>query len=237
MDQINLRAKYEAQYSRARSNLLMMTILTAVNILLLIAEADLSFLFAAILPQLAVFYGWLGTGLTYSQTYTYIGYGAALLIIGAFLLCYFMSKKRKGWMTAALVLFCIDCLALVYWIYLGFMIEDLLDIAFHICILIYLIRGVRAGVKKEKYAPLHAAAPVQPEAPVMPVVPVQPEAPVVPEAPVQPEAPVAPEASVQPEMPIVPEQPEVLVTAEQPAQLERTANFGPQEKMGPTSME
>ena len=230
MDQINLRAKYEAQYSRARSNLLMMTILTAVNILLLIAEADLSFLFAAILPQLAVFYGWLGTGLTYSQTYTYIGYGAALLIIGAFLLCYFMSKKRKGWMTAALVLFCIDCLALVYWIYLGFMIEDVLDIAFHICILIYLIRGVRAGVKKEKYAPLHAAAPVQPEAPVMPVVPVQPEAPVVPEAPVQPEAP---EASAQPEMPIVPEQPEVLVTA----QLERTANFGPQEKMGPTSME
>ena len=60
---------------------------------------------------------------------------------------------------------------------------------------------------------------------------------VVPEAPVQPEAPVAPEASMQPEMPIVPEQPEVLVTAEQPAQLERTANFGPQEKMGPTSME
>lgn len=53
MEQSNLRTKYEAQYVRARGNLLAMLLLTLANVVLMIAEAQVSFLFSAILPQVA----------------------------------------------------------------------------------------------------------------------------------------------------------------------------------------
>lgn len=45
MEQLNLRAKYEAQYARARGNLLAMLLLTLVNVVLMIAERKSAFVF------------------------------------------------------------------------------------------------------------------------------------------------------------------------------------------------
>lgn len=113
MEQSNLRTKYEAQYVRARGNLLAMLLLTLANVVLMIAEAQVSFLFSAILPQVAVTYGWYLDAWLGGSTYTWIAYVISVIIIGIFALSYFLSKKHRGWMTAALVLFSMDCLVLV----------------------------------------------------------------------------------------------------------------------------
>lgn len=226
MEQLNLRAKYEAQYARARGNLLAMLLLTLVNVVLMIAEAEVSFLFSAILPQVAINYGWYLDAWLGGSTYTWIAYAISVLTVALFALCYFLSKKHKGWMTAALVLFSLDCLVLVYWVYLGFMVEDIMDIAFHVWILYYLISGVAAAAKLKRLAPLPAGGAPVPPAPGMYMTNTP-----VPPAPQQPvEQPQQPEEQIeQPQHPV--EQPQ------QSTEPERQPDFGPQPPMGPQSMD
>ena len=203
MEQSNLRAKYEAQYVRARGNLLAMLLLTLANVVLMIAEAQVSFLFSAILPQVAVTYGWYLDAWLGGSTYTWIAYAISVLIIGIFALSYFLSKKHRGWMTAALVLFSVDCLVLVYWIYLGFMVEDILDIAFHVWVLYYLISGVVAAAKLKKLPPVPVGGASVPPAPGLYTQP----APV--QQPVQQQPQQTAEAECQPDLGQQPVEPQL----------------------------
>ena len=230
MEQVNLRAKYDAQYASARANLGAVVLLSLVNVGLMVLDAGVSFLFSAVLPQVAINYGWYLDAWLGGSTYTIIAYAISALWIGAFALCYYLSKKHPGCMTAALVLFCLDCLVLVYWIYLGFMMEDVLDIVFHAWILYYLIRGVVAARKRKTL----------PEAPVPPVpgapMPNMNAAPVQPVEPVQPVTQPAVEARpVETAQPAETAQPEAAPA--ESAAPEREPNFGPQPPMGPASME
>lgn len=230
MEQVNLRAKYDAQYASARANLGAVVLLSLVNVGLMVLDAGVSFLFSAVLPQVAINYGWYLDAWLGGSTYTIIAYAISALWIGAFALCYYLSKKHPGCMTAALVLFCLDCLVLVYWIYLGFMMEDVLDIVFHAWILYYLIRGVVAA-RKRKTLP-EAPVPPAPGAPTpnmnaAPVQPVEPAQPVT-----QPAVEARPVETAQPAETAQPE----AAPAESAAP-EREPNFGPQPPMGPASME
>ena len=260
MEQVNLRAKYDAQYNSARANLGAVVLLSLVNVVLMVLDAGVSFLFSAVLPQVAINYGWYLDAWLGGSTYTVIAYAISALWIGAFALCYYLSKKHPGWMTAALVLFCLDCLVLVYWIYLGFMMEDVLDIVFHVWILYYLIRGVVAASKRKTMpeapvppvpgapmgnmnaAPMGNTAPVQPGmqpmAPVQNAAPAQNAAPVQPAAPAQPITQPAVEARpVETAQPSEPQSAPAESAQAAPAEPEREPNFGPQPPMGPTSME
>ena len=258
MEQVNLRAKYDAQYASARANLGAVVLLSLVNVVLMVLDAGVSFLFSAVLPQVAINYGWYLDAWLGGSTYTIIAYAISALWIGAFALCYYLSKKHPGCMTAALVLFCLDCLVLVYWIYLGFMMEDVLDIVFHVWILYYLIRGVVAARKRKTLpeapvppapgaptpnmnaASVQNAAPVQPgmqfTAPMQNAAPVQNAAPAQPMEPAQPVTQPAVEASpVETAQPAETAQPEAAPA--ESAAPEREPNFGPQPPMGPASME
>ena len=252
MEQVNLRAKYDAQYASARANLGAVVLLSLVNVVLMVLDAGVSFLFSAVLPQVAINYGWYLDAWLGGSTYTIIAYAISVLWIGAFALCYYLSKKHPGCMTAALVLFCLDCLVLVYWIYLGFMMEDVLDIVFHVWILYYLIRGVVAARKRKTLPeapvppapgapmPNMNAAPVQPgmqfTAPMQNAAPVQNVAPVQPVEPAQPVTQPAVEARpVETAQPAETAQPEAAPA--ESAAPEREPNFGPQPPMGPASME
>lgn len=252
MEQVNLRAKYDAQYASARANLGAVVLLSLVNVGLMVLDAGVSFLFSAVLPQVAINYGWYLDAWLGGSTYTIIAYAISALWIGAFALCYYLSKKHPGCMTAALVLFCLDCLVLVYWIYLGFMMEDVLDIVFHVWILYYLIRGVVAARKCKTLpeapvppapgapTPNMNAAPVQPgmhfTAPNMNAAPVQNAAPMQPVEPAQPVTQPAVEARpVETAQPAETAQPEAAPA--ESAAPEREPNFGPQPPMGPASME
>ena len=126
-----------SQYKAARANLLLALAFTLVNIVLLFAGTDSYFLFSATIPYvLAINYVSIGA----------IAVIAALLILVVYLLCYLFSKKSYGWMIAALVLFSLDTVFLLYFAFISTAFaEFIIDIAFHVFGLVYLIQGVRYG--------------------------------------------------------------------------------------------
>lgn len=140
--QMNEEYVVKKKYENARSNLLLVIIFSVLNVLFVLAESDLQFLFTASIPQIfSVFAYAFGMG----ECYFY-----ALLVIGGYLLCYFLAKKRYGWMVAALACFIIDWLALFFghiFLFEVNLISLALDVAFHIWITVYLVSGVKYGKK------------------------------------------------------------------------------------------
>lgn len=172
-------------YAAARSNLLLVIAFTAINVVLRLVSADMYFLFSASTPLAMVdIASW------FENTAVLVG-GAimAFVVIGLYLLCWALSKKRPGWLVTALVLFVLDTLVLLALYDISAMILDLL---MHIWVLYYLISGTVAANKMKKMSPEELAEMMTPavateDAPVEPVadIPVGADAPVAP-----PQAPV-----------------------------------------------
>ena len=170
-------------YNTARSNLLLVVAFTVVNLVLSLINADVYFLFSATGPQFLMGIGLLAEDslvLTVCAVLAFLG-------AGVYLLCWLLSKKHRGWMIVALVLFSLDTLAA-----LGMLLADtsmIIDVAIHGWVLFYLITGTSAMVKMKKNPELAvepAAIPVD-EAVYAPVYQVPAEAAVeVPAAPVAP---------------------------------------------------
>lgn len=143
-----LTAKYARTYKIARQNLLLLLVFTAINLVLLVANSDIMFLFSAITPY---FIAQFGIELAeYIPASMGICFVIALAILAVYLLCYLFSKKSFGWIIAALVLFSIDSVMLLGLMLLGLGslgVFDLINLAFHGWVLYYLISGVNAGAK------------------------------------------------------------------------------------------
>lgn len=159
MPGISQRMHLEMQYRTARMNLLLMAVFTAINITLISFGSSTYFLFSASIPYFLVFLGAVTSGrmpaeyyeefemtLEYvNPTFFWIMLAIAIVTILLFVLCWIASKKHVGWLIAATVLFGIDTVGMFY-LY-GFNINMLLDIAFHIWVLVYLIIGLVAHHK------------------------------------------------------------------------------------------
>lgn len=140
------REKLLKKYSSARTNLLMMLILTGVNLILIAVNASISFPFSAAMPQVAYAIGSTFAEESGSSAFFIIGLVIALISIAMYLPCYFLSKKRYGWLIGALVLFIMDTLLLIlFMVTLGDFTSSLIDVAFHAWVLYYLITGVSSG--------------------------------------------------------------------------------------------
>lgn len=139
------------QYRTARYNLLLMLSLTAVNIVLLFLGSDTMMLFSATVPYVSVIYGGLLSWVFENELYFVLGIAVAVVLIALYLLCFIFSKKRVGFMVTALVLFALDSAAMA-WTYIssGDFADGIIDIVFHIWILVYLISGVYNGFKLKK---------------------------------------------------------------------------------------
>ena len=124
------------RYKRARGSLLGMLLLTVINTVLAAVGSLTYFVFSDYLAYSLALSGRLyyeDSGLT---LYIVLGCVFAALVLLPYLLC---------WLIAALVLFSIDTVMLV-WDALMFMeIAFVLDIAFHIWLIVELILGIRAG--------------------------------------------------------------------------------------------
>ncbi len=102
-----------------RYSLLLIVILTVVNLIMTILDTNTYFLFSASVPYYLVFVGmgiengFVDGAWNVKGTLTYTGLVIALVIVAVYLLCWLLSKKRAGWLTAALVLFIVDTVALV----------------------------------------------------------------------------------------------------------------------------
>ena len=148
-----LRGDLEIKYKRSRMNLLLVILFTVVN-LFASTFANTYFLFSATIPMLLP----LGASQIASDPTAMADLGLppeaattlviVCLVIGIvltvpYLLCYIFSKKRVGWMIAALVLFSLDCLFLL----LTLDLSMIADILVHAWVMFYLITGVINGMK------------------------------------------------------------------------------------------
>jgi len=150
------RDMVKAKFESARSNLLLMIILTAVNIVILLTGSDSMLLFSATMPYLLVVVG------TVSQIRIMliisVCFAAAILLI--YLLCWGMSKRHHGWMIAALVFFAVDTVAMALMYVSAEEFSGVLDVLMHAWILYYLISGIKNG-KKLKNMPEQEQEPIK----------------------------------------------------------------------------
>ena len=160
------RAYYEMRYARSRANLLLVVILALVNCIFAFIGDGVTFMFAPILPM--IFAGMSGVFLLHPEllleasqnagisidalsasgsVMTVLGIfflAVAVLIILVYFLAWLGAKKKGGWIVAALVLFAIDCVALLLSVSA---VSDIIDIAFHAWVVYDLAYGVHAWKK------------------------------------------------------------------------------------------
>lgn len=132
------------QYLSARSTLLAVIVFSLINFILLLTGSESYFLFSAVIPyyfalEMMIYFGMVA------------GIVVSVGIILAYFLCWLFSKKSKGWLIGATVLFGIDCLMLLYYISLsGEILPWALDILFHVLVFVSLINGLRYSKKYEE---------------------------------------------------------------------------------------
>ncbi len=151
------RVALEAKYNATRTNLLIVIIATFINVVLALISADVYFLFSATVPYLLAFLPMFMCGMYPPELYEgdlaliepwpveilYVAVAVAFVIIALYVLAFFLSKNGKvGWLIFALVLFCIDTLALFG--YFGIDITMAFDYLFHVWIIVMLVSGIRA---------------------------------------------------------------------------------------------
>ncbi len=147
--------KLTRRINTARSTLLLVVALTVVNIVLTALNVDTYFLFSASVPFYMVALAMIFTGNVSDEIYNevitgiegfeplpdtvlYVAIAIAAVIIAIYAAFYFLSKKNPKWLYGALVFMVIDTL------FLFFMggITEIIDIAFHIWIIVELILAV-----------------------------------------------------------------------------------------------
>ncbi len=141
-------AYFAQKYDIARKNLLSVVVFTTINVILLLLNSSMYMLFSAAIPYyFPAIATVIDNELLSGHTLTIIAYAVSLASILFYLLCWQFSRERRGWMIAALVVFILDFLVLIAFMLLSSPADFLLDIAFHIWVVWYLISGVRNSKK------------------------------------------------------------------------------------------
>lgn len=163
---------HEQRYNRSRMNLLLVVVFTAINLILLVTNADTYFLFSAFIPYFITVMGMLLCGRFPEEYYdgmedmVFLDNSAfvILLIISVvltllYLLAWIMSgKKRVGWLIFALVFFALDTIGML--VLNGIAVDSVIDILFHAWVIVDLILGIRAHYKLKKM-PVEEAQPAE----------------------------------------------------------------------------
>lgn len=131
----------------ARYNLLVLIIFTVLNLVMILVQSDTYFLFSATIPYYLTFFGYMFDHYTVG-TYALTGMVLAVPLVLAYVACWLLCKRDSRWYTVALVLFAVDCLAL-----LGLLIMTgnfggaLFDILIHGWIMVSLVKAISAAKK------------------------------------------------------------------------------------------
>ncbi len=156
----------ETRYNNSRANLLLVVVFTVINIILLITESNTYFLFSAYIPYILVVLGMLLCGMYPEEYYVENDIGTeffdtsvfavllaiALVFIALYLISWIFSKNNKyGWLIFALVIFSADTLGM--FAFEGFALDSIIDIVFHVWVIISLALGINA-CRKLKALPM-----------------------------------------------------------------------------------
>ncbi|PKM90277.1 MAG: hypothetical protein CVU85_01045 [Firmicutes bacterium HGW-Firmicutes-10] len=147
MDQ---RLKLYRQIALARNNLLAMTVLTIINIAAYFFGGNFGFPFSAFFPYAAIVFGDIFAVELADPMIFYWGAGFSVIALTLFLVGYFLSKKRHGWLIVVTILYGLDLLFMTYIYFPDFDFSALLDYVFHFWVLYYLVIGVSATMKLKK---------------------------------------------------------------------------------------
>ena len=158
-----------SRYFSARHSIFAILLFTAINLFLLVVNADTYFLFSAYVPYMLVGMSMFLCGMFPQEYYIENAPGmeflntsffvvcliVAVIILLMYLVSWLMTKKpRVGWMIFALVIFVIDTIAML--LMEDNLSESIFDILIHIWALLSLTGGIISFFKLKKL-------PVEPE--------------------------------------------------------------------------
>ena len=157
------RALLENKYNSSRYNLLLVVIFSLINVLICVFGGDTYFLFSASLPYYIAFMGAFLGGIMPDEYYFEMGIAKeellgtpalvifaiiAVVVIAFYFLFWLFSKKKVGWIIAALVFFVIDTVIML--VVFGISIDMIVDALFHVWVLVSLISGIVNYYKLKK---------------------------------------------------------------------------------------
>lgn len=152
----------QSQVRTGRAALIGVVILTVLNLVLLLTDTDRYLLFSISVPYFLTMLGQFMDENLLSSSFTVTALVVSVVILALYTVCWALSKKRPGWLTAGLVLFCVDTVALVIFVFTLMESPEsfFMDFVFHVLIIVELAMAVK-GSKKLKTLP--EASPVTPE--------------------------------------------------------------------------
>lgn len=141
-----------SRVNNSRSSLSIVAVLTVVNLAMMLTQSNRYFLFSASVPYYLTRFAFLIDNFSIGS-FTITALVISAVILGAYLLCFLMFGKQigkgNGWLIAALVLFCLDSLGLLYVTFC--LIEspasNLMDLFFHGWVIWSLAAGIHYNNK------------------------------------------------------------------------------------------
>lgn len=157
----------ENKYSSARANLLIVVAFTLINIVLAFTDSSSYFLFSLFIPYMLVLLGAMLTG-NLPSAYTaaeleiieflpnavfIIMAIVAAAFLAVFVVSWVVTKKKPaiGWLIASLVLASID--TGIFVLFGGISLDTLIDLAFHVWVIVSLAGGISAHKKLKALPP------------------------------------------------------------------------------------
>lgn len=152
----------QSLYRSGRAVLIGVVILTVVNLGLLLFSSDTYLLCSVSVPYFLTVLGQIMDETRFTTSYTVTALVISVVVLALYVLCWALSKKHPGWLTAGLVLFCVDTVALVIFAFTltGSTFSFFTDFAFHVLLIVELAMAVRAN---KKLKAMQASSPVTPE--------------------------------------------------------------------------
>ena len=153
------------KYNNSRSNLILVAVFTAINIIILATGSYTYFLFSASIPYILTDTAMFLCGMYPEEFYTEEYQGMEFLdssffvisliisavIVAVYLLCYFLSKNKVGWLVFSLVFFIVDTVGMFYMY--GISTDMIIDFIFHAWVIVSLCMGINAHSKLAKLPP------------------------------------------------------------------------------------
>lgn len=158
---VSYRANLQQHFNNGRRTLIGLVILTVINMGLLLTNGDLYLLFSASVPY---YLAWLGKAMdngfgtavwTENGVFTATGLIMGMVILAVYFIFWALSRKNGAWLWAAVVLLCLDLLALVAvtTLVLGSLGSALVDILLHIVAIYQIGKGASTWKKLQSQPP------------------------------------------------------------------------------------
>jgi len=151
------RAQYLLQVSSAARDLILFAALSAVNLVLILTNASISFTFSAYIPEFLVGLGLLVKSQLSNSAPLYLFGAVSVVYIGLCLLSGILANKKKDsvWLYVGTALVVLDSAVLLWGIVVSLaeISYYLIYILFHIWILATLFRGLAAKAKLKNVPP------------------------------------------------------------------------------------